>query len=237
MARKSAPVAAKPTDKPASTSAPLTAEEEAVASRREQLYASRRASAHHLGGEAPRPSLAAKRASVAPDAHEGEEGAPAAKPAAPRRSSPLILAAGGLLALALLIAAIMWATSAVQRGSPSGKLRAALLAADIEPPGPGRSAKFASVGAIDAETPKVALELLGDATIASEGSTRSSHTYRELAAELLLAHAAQLKVAPPPAATKLAAEIRAGTAPKPEDWQALQDAWRAWLAEPGRGGK
>lgn len=206
-------------------------EDDAIASRREQLYASRRLSASH-GGEVDRASTG-RKISVLPtdDAPASARGAAKER----RRSSPMILAAGGLLGVGLLVVAILSGVSASQRGSPTGKLRSALLAADIEQPGPPRDAKLSAIDA-EPDAAQRALELLGDAEVAADGSTRSSHTYRELAAELLMMHAAKLKLPPPPQATKVADGYRNGNRPNEADWKALQDAWKAWLSEPGRGG-
>ena len=88
-----------------------------------------------------------------------------------------------------------------------------------------------------ADGPTLAVAMLENTDHAEDGSTHSSHTYRELAAEFLLAYAGRLKAPPPALAVKLATGIRQGRAPNDEDWKALHEAWAAWIAEPGHGGK
>jgi hypothetical protein len=214
-----------------------TKEDPAITSRRDQLFAARRASVSHAPvPESGRQATASSR-SVAPPASgaPGESG-PDSRPAGavgPKRSSPIILAAGGVLLVGLAIAVGVTSVGAARRSSPQGKFQHDLLFADIQAPfGPPREAAFVALDA-GPDATKLALALLQDADHASEGSTHSSHTYRELAAEFLLAHAAKLKATPPPIATKLAASLRQGQIPSDGDWQALSDAWTAWLAEPG----
>jgi hypothetical protein len=230
--RTSAPKA--PTGKTAAE----TKDGAAIASRRDQLFAARRAAVSHapLPDSGRQPTSSTR--SAAPPPPEGTSpGEPhAAKSSRPRKSSPAILAAGALLLVGIVVVVAVFSVGEVKRSSPEGKLQHELLFVDVQaaPFGAAREAAFSAVNA-GPEGAKLALKVLENADRASEGSTHSSHTYRELAAEFLLARAAKMKAPPPPLATKLDGALRQGQVPTEDDWQAVRAAWTAWLAEPGHG--
>lgn len=214
-----------------------TKEEAAVTSRRDQLFAARRASVSHAVVPDSGRHVSAPTRSVPPSSPEGAspEGGTSAPPARRAKSSPAILAAGAVLLVGIVIAVAVSSVGAVRRSSPQGKFQHELLMVDVQGTfGPAREAAFVALDA-GPEAPKLALALLTNTDHASEGSTHSSHSYRELAAEFLLAHAAKLKAPPPPIAVKHATALRQGQFPNDGDWEALRAAWTAWLAEPGHG--
>jgi hypothetical protein len=207
---------------------PARPEEDSLASKREQIYASRRASAHS-GPDSPRTT--SSRRSVSSPGVTVDDAPRASVPTKPaRKISRPILGAGIVVVLvALVFGAASWLGS-IERGTPEGKLKHALLEVDmLTPELSARGPAFAKIEAGD-DGPRIALALLEDTSTAQEGSSHSSHTYRELAAEFLLGRSAAAKSAPPAQAVKMAALLRAGQRPSDADWKELREGWATWMS-------
>jgi hypothetical protein len=177
--------------------------------------------------------FAARRSLVAGETPAPEPPAPKAK--APARSplkSPIVIGGGGLLLLGALVFGSMTFMRLRYEGSDEGRVRGRLTDVELAPH--DTALRDAAYGELDAmpNGPKTAVEMLSDTKVAERGTSRSTHKMQELANQYLIHFAAFKKSDPPPKAVEMAKLIFEGQNPNAEQWNQLQQAWRAWL--PGK---
>jgi hypothetical protein len=140
----------------------------------------------------------------------------------------------GLAFFALTIVAfIVFAVRGRARGpdGDEGVVREHLVARELTVRDPLAQANhWLAVDAMGARGARAAVTLLGDASRAESGGSHSNQSVRELAHEYLIHFASTAGVGAPESAKRAAESRRAGRPVESDEWPALQQDWRAWVA-------
>jgi hypothetical protein len=151
------------------------------------------------------------------------------KPKKPAGRSPIVMAGAALAIIAIVVFGAITAVRMMREGSDEGRVRGHLV--DAELAGRDAAARDRAFSEID-KMPKgaqTAVDLLTDVQKAERGSSHSTHKIQEVAQVYLLHLAATNKAEPPAKATELSKSIFEGGTPSPDQWKAVQQAWRGWL--------
>ncbi|MGZ3418260.1 MAG: hypothetical protein ACXVEF_02365 [Polyangiales bacterium] len=196
---------------PVMSSPPPASQRDASANTKDAFYAARRSL---VAGELP-PAEPPK--------------SPAKRPARSPLKSPIVLGGGALLLIGALVFGTMTFLRLRYEGSDEGRVRGRLT--DVEFAPHDTALRDSAWGEIDSlpRGPATAVELLLDVHVAERGTSRSTHKMQELANQYLIHFAATKKADPPPKALEMSKLIFEGQNPPPDQWSALQQAWRTWL--------